>query len=483
MDRVARRVRRVCSFVVRGRDVAIARGVAGVAFVIALASVARRSVLSFWIDEISTVEHAASATALREAVVSDANMSGYYLVMTALGALRRAALEWAPPELVARAPSVAAAIAALLVFHRLVRHMVGRFEALCTIALVTLNPLFTMEAVDARSYAIHTLLSLVASAVFLRATEPGSARGFGVRDAVVYALSIGVGFYFHFFTVLVVPVHIVLAVARPMPRADRARFAAAVVGAALLAVPALAFQPIGSRQIAWLPKPSGVLVLWHAGLQTGWLQLLPKKTVLPYAIAFFAILVFGIVRSRREPDERRRWVLLVAWLHVLVPPLLVFVASFWRPLFYPRFFVASAPWWALLAVATLGARPASRVARAFGILLLSLHASTAIALFRAPPINAWREVAHAVEARAPTRVLVAPAFATRGVGYYAPVLDVKPGSAEELEKCIAAEETVAVVRWLGQTEWDGTSEAHRPDATTTFPGVYGDIVVDVYRAR
>jgi hypothetical protein len=307
---------------------------------------------------------------------------------------------WVPvfgdSEVSARAVSLLASAAFLLVAHAWLRRIVSRPIALCVVAFLALSPHFVYYGQQARPYSLAALLSVANLLAFQRVAEAPAHRG---RLAVWFLLSVLL-IYTLFLGTLLVACEIIVALVlwRRDGRAVAAVGTAAV--AALLPWMALWMSRVRPGQpplegIAWAGLPTLSNYVWFhvhlfgevPGLQGRWLLALLAVVALAY--------VKRLVASRRITADE-----LVLLLLGVAVPAFVFAMSLLmqRPFFAGRHMIGSGV--AVMALLGLGLDAFRRGA---GVLLaLALIAWSVAGLPNAFPQNAkppWRDVAAWIDDR------------------------------------------------------------------------------------
>ena len=279
---------------------------------------------SLWGDEAFSVTLARQPLGEFWRVVSQsqANMSLYYVVL-------RAWTLAGDGEATVRLLSLVAAVAAVVVLYRvgaqLFNPLIGTIGAL----LLAVNGFFLRYAQEARSYALVTLLTAVATLLFVAVEERPDRRGSALGYVVVGALAL----YAHFFAVFVLAGHVLaLAVAgrRLVPQVIR------LAGIALLTAPLWFFAVFrDAGQISHLTRPTPRYVYDTLLQLAGGTRLL----LLLYAAA--TLVAVGI--WLRAPGRRLDWPMLVAVTWAATPIGGALLISIAKPVFAPRFLIVGLP--------------------------------------------------------------------------------------------------------------------------------------------
>jgi 4-amino-4-deoxy-L-arabinose transferase-like glycosyltransferase len=265
-------------------------------------------------------------------------------------------------ELVLRAPSVLAALGALLLLRRLGERLLGAETARAAVLLFVV--LVSERAVEARPYALAILLAVATAASVVRWLDTGAPRH-AIASAVLGALLL----YAHS---LFAPVLLVLAIYAWSRNGREKRIPArharlALVLLALLVAP-LGFQlaALALRQrslhLAGIPPALGVASVFF-----------PPVALAALGLAFLLAYLRGS-RWRRPAGDGASWLLVALW-H-LVPPAAVLALAAVTPLgvAVSRYWSGALPGLALLLALGASAIAARRV-RTTAALLLALALS------------------------------------------------------------------------------------------------------------
>lgn len=245
-----------------------------------------------------------------------------------------------PPEWLLRLPAMIASVLCVPAAWWLVRNLFGRTVALCTVALMAINPWYLHYAVEARAYSMFILLSVVSMGLFLRVLRGG---GFAWRLAYVLATTLLV--YAHYYGTLCIAAQgIYVVLDGLMLRQPVRRIAARTVPVLLtivLVIPAvylmLRFVAAGSPgTVAW-PRP---VTPWNSLLrlgelvdieEIGALLLIPILCALwPWRTAWDSERVASWWQRRRGP------ILLVVWVLLGLGTLLL-ISMVYRPMYARRY--------------------------------------------------------------------------------------------------------------------------------------------------
>ena len=309
---------------------------------------ARVDATDLWLDEACSVHYATLDWGdLWSAFDDEIHPPLYYLALRAWGV----AFGWSP--VAARALSLLAGLLAVAATWRLARRLLGPVGAGVAALVLAVTPLGIYYGVEARPYALATLVVTLAVDRWLAWLQHRRRR-----DAVAYALLLAVAPYLHYFSLFVVPlVPLALWVRRGSRRpAD----------AALAVLPLVAFVPwllrfglahAAADSKAWI----GAWWLRYGAAGSAWRSLAALGGVAEYPpylgvlalatrgapLALAGTLVFGAamlvgLASRVGSPEREGGALL-AWLvaPTLVP---IAVSAAGNPVFVPgRYEVLALP--------------------------------------------------------------------------------------------------------------------------------------------
>ncbi len=299
------------------------------------------AVISFvltWRHSIGNDEGATLTSALRgwgalweEVVHLDAVHAGYYALMH----LWFDVVPANPSTL--RLPSAVFVGAAVVLLAFIGRRLFTPATGLAAAAVLAVMPRVTYVGSDARSLALALALSLAATLVLLRAGE-----GRGARRWVLYAALVFLAAFVNFYTLLVVPAHLLML----GTRGARVRALASAGSGALLASPVILLAAGQSGQLGWLETTG-----WHSVREVLVEQFADTSTLAALGLWIGAIAGLMVLIRR----ERRLVPAMLWWL--LGPTGLLLLISLVQPLYHPRYVTASAPALALLVGLALVALP------------------------------------------------------------------------------------------------------------------------------
>ena len=297
---------------------------------------------NLWLDEAISVQFARhTLTEMWHLMMAgDPNM-GLYLAMLHFW------LRLGTGEFMVRLLSAIMAIAAVVPVYAIGNRLFGARTGIIASLLLAANPFFVRYAQEARSYSLFLLLATTASYFFLKALDKPSVRSW-LLYSVVGALSI----YAHFFGVWVIAVHFVSAMTFGARRALLMRVmgsqALIVLLTSPLIFPLVTVPDIHHLRLGWVARPS------LDDLGNFFVDLTGGGRVL--AAIYGAASAWGVfsawTRQPRDRFENWSYGFLLTWL--FLPVIASFLFSILiKPIFVPRYLIASLPPLVLIAGAGL----------------------------------------------------------------------------------------------------------------------------------
>lgn len=342
---------------------------------------------------------------------SEANSGVYY-------ALLHLWLAFGDSEVVIRSLSVLFGVGTIPLLYLLGLRLFGMIPAALACVLLAVNAFFVENVQDARGYALATFLVTAASLLFVDVLwRP--VRWKSVAYVIVGALAI----YAHFFSGLILAMHLVSAAVagpRPLPQRLAALYGSIVV----LTVPVAAFTMTNDvGQIDWIGE-----LTWER-LGAGVADLTGNGGAL-LVLGYAAGLLLAIAVWITAGGERRsfeQWGRAFVLLWALGPVTAAILVSFVKPVFQARYLMGTMPALALAVAAVIAARRGNFrfVAAAIAAVVLALSGA-ALGAWYEEPGNPWAErVQHIVGAAEPGdgMVFYAPTM-LRPYLYYAHRMDV-----------------------------------------------------------
>jgi mannosyltransferase len=338
-----------------------------VAFLVCLWGI---NVPSYWRDEAATI--AAIKRPLGDLIAMlgnvDAVHGAYYLMMWPLEHILGSG------ELVLRLPSAVAVAVGAAAVAGTARRLISPWAGLAAGLLYALLPVTSRYGQDARSYAMVMAVAAISSYLLVRVlgAEPARQR----RWLVGYGTSIAVLGILNIFGLLLVPAHAVTialygrrGVRDPAVRRLVMGWIAAVAAGLVIASPLLVLGWLQRGQIAWLSVNTS-----SSGLNTLY-SLSGSYLVTTMVIAVIAV---SLVLSTEIGPEKRRaaWPkplaeLSLPWL--IVPPLVLLLASTVQPVYTSRYILICIPALALIGGAALASY--SRIAGAIALVVILVAGS------------------------------------------------------------------------------------------------------------
>lgn len=390
----------------RSRDTLAIWGVFAVALALRLFELGKRSL---WTDEGSTWTAASLPlrAMLHRCIERDASPPLFYL-------LTSWCLKFADSEAALRMISVIASMALVWLTYRLARLGLSRSRSAFAALLCAVSPYQIMYAQEARTYTLVAAV-LVASVYFYARASMSNER----RRWIPLALMTAGGLWTQSIALLGLSTQGALALGTKSGRKRLLPWIAALAAGAALYLPWAWFARGVSEQLSsshwYIPDPDAKSVF--KVLRAALLSPLPLVTApegstmrgldafMPRSLAWLlvsvpaAIALLNGLPELAGRDGRGR-LTRVAWALWFVPVAAVFVVSFQRPLFLPRYFVFVTP--AISILYTLGAsalprRPQRFVIGGWLVLLALLGVARYSHDYTKEP---WRDVTQDIGARA-----------------------------------------------------------------------------------
>jgi len=246
-------------------------------------------------------------------------------------------------EAVLRMPAVLAGTASVPALWWAARRLAPPTAALLAAALLALNPMAVFYSQFARPYALVMLAACLSFGALARALEHERGGGRGAWVGYVLAMAL-----LAYTDILAAPIAIP-AQGLMAWRAGRERFRMWLLSLlALLAccIPLLIAAAIahGRRDaLYWLPKPDrGLVTLAVQEFTAGFSDVSAVRWATLAAAAVLVGVALWTLRSARRSSEQRA-ALAVAACWGILPPVLLFLASFAKPVFWPRYAIIALP--------------------------------------------------------------------------------------------------------------------------------------------
>lgn len=282
---------------------------------------------SFWADEAFSITLAQFGWAdFRHALISsEANMALYYILLRFWSQISDT------PSFV-RALSVLAGVATVPAIYFAGESLFSRRAGIIAAVLLTVNVFHITYSQEARSYSLVVLLVTCSSLFFVRNVKsPGHAGG------VWHVLTSVAALYTHFFAALVLLAQLVSWMLLPcqLRRGSQLRN--------LIVIAALGF-------------PLLLFIVFQRTSHLDWVQPPTAKEVYHLFTDFtgsglkFLLFLLAITLASREwwlhrgvADALETWSFAFVALWLLLPIAVTLVASYWRPIFSPRFLLICLP--------------------------------------------------------------------------------------------------------------------------------------------
>ncbi len=307
----------------------------------------------------------------------EANMALYYLMLHEW-------LHFGESEAVVRALSALAGILTIPAIFALCRRLFNTRVALISALLLALNTFHIAYSQEARAYSFAVLFVTLASYFFVRAIELNSRRDWGLYVLMAVAAS-----YCQFFVWPIFIAQWLSLSVLPRRRASWRSFGVSAAAVVFLNAPLIAHIFIDKTDhLSWIPRPT-LSDLYKqladfAGVQRNSLG----------ALVIGLVLLVAIYLAIRDPESdstglaRWRIIFLISWL--LLPVLLTFGVSQWKPVFVDRYLIVSLPAFTILLSAALFRLPYKGLV-AIALLAIVLSESQAIRSYEGTLVKEdWR---------------------------------------------------------------------------------------------
>jgi len=235
---------------------------------------------------------------------------------------------------------------------RLTQLLYGRQAALFATLLVALSPYNLWYAQEVRMYTLGATFGLLATWLLLRMLRDDCPAWVWPAYAVTAALGLYTLYYFAFLLAFHNLFFLIAAATRPNVRSRWRHWFSADAAIALLYAP---WIPVLLRQALHPPVPPWrTAVSLPQMLAEAWTVLSVGQSVTfaeiwPALLATLILFALALRVPTRAGDPLQRWLLVG---HVWVPAALIFLASFWTPLYHERYlFTYAVPFYILLGAA------------------------------------------------------------------------------------------------------------------------------------
>jgi len=280
----------------------------------------------------------------------------YYLLHLWLG-------PFGDSEFVLRFFSLIFGLLTVPLIHALGRRLLGTASGLLAALLLAISPLYLWYSQEARMYTLVTFLCLLSSYLLLRALEGEGKAGFLWGG---YILVNVLAVYSHFYAFFVLAFHLLFLL---VWWAVKRKGDTLLAGVLSQGVVALAYLPwsgfVLRRYAADVSYWRGELVFTEVVRKTLILfstgHTILESRAQPIAFVYGAFILFGLVAialHRSSLPVRDRSPLFTAFfltLYLFIPLLLLFLISYQRPKFHPRYLMLASPAFFLILAGGLAA--------------------------------------------------------------------------------------------------------------------------------
>lgn len=301
---------------------------------------------SLWFDEAATISAAThrSLPQLWQLLTHiDAVHGLYYLVMHGWFTIVPATEFWA------RLPSSLAVGAAAAGVVVLTQKFVGRDVSICAGIVFAILPRITWAGAEARPYAFSAMAAVWLTVLWVSAVRRNTATLW-----ISYGLAVVGSTMLSTFSVLLLAVHATML--RPLggERSVQRRWAATAATTLMALAPFLWFCQRQIRQVAWIHPLN-----WHTVVEIVAQQYFDKSVA--FAVVTGLLLSAAVIAmrtgKRRPPQDETRLLamLCIGWMVIPTAATLIYSVAF-KPIYYPRYLIATAPAMAItmaLAITTL----------------------------------------------------------------------------------------------------------------------------------
>jgi mannosyltransferase len=337
----------------------------------------------------------------------EANMSFYYLLV-------RLWIKFGDGEAWLRLLSVIFAIASIPVIYAIGKRVSGNSTGLAAALILSVNAAHVAYAQEARSYALLMLLCLLSLLFFLRMAE------FGASNAFAYALVSALAVYAQFFAVFFLFAQWTSTYWLRRDVLSWKKFLSPILLTAIFIAPALSYMIFRhSGQLTWV-RPTQLKDLsgsiYFLAADSGRFH---KALAILYLLCFATAVRHVFLRWQLKPSSVQNWGTIVV-IHCAVLPIVVtFSLSFWKPMFEMRYLLMCLPpLVVLVAQGLMEVRPAWLRLGVYA-LIVGLSAGS-LSWYYAQPNDGWRPLtAYLVQhAQARDVIVICPPIADWPIQYY-----------------------------------------------------------------
>lgn len=280
---------------------------------------------SIWLDEAISITLAKQDwTTFWFNLSKNTNMDFYHLM-----------LHWwvniGQSEFVVRALSVIFALVTVPVTFALGSRLFGSSVGIIAALFLTVNPFFVQYAQEARAYSLVLMLVTLSSYFFVICIEQPSKKYW-----IAYIVSSVLAVYSHLFAVLVLLTHAASLAFLRRKDVQWRGFLISVVAITFMIIPfSIKIIARGKYGLDWIQQPDIDSLLRLFYNLVGRSQLLLKAYIILCLIAL--ILAIWTLATSKRSLETWRYFYILGWL--IIPIVLVFSYSFYKPMFAPRYFI------------------------------------------------------------------------------------------------------------------------------------------------
>lgn len=241
-------------------------------------------------------------------------------------------------EMAVRSLSAVLGVATIVIVYLLMRRLFSEGTARLAGLLVALGPFAVRYSEEARMYGMAAFLIVLASYFIVRIAAEKSPR---LHLWVFYALAIAAGLYTHYYTLFIIPVHIIyLAWVRgglwPLLRDWKWWLGNGLAGVLFLPWVPVAFAQMSRVKASyWIPPAT---LETPANTFTHFIAYVSSPSLGWISGALMTLFFIGLIHTYLKRQKLRQQIgLLTIWL--ILPLATVIILSIVRPIYYDRYFV------------------------------------------------------------------------------------------------------------------------------------------------
>ncbi len=357
------------------------------AFVLAVAAAMalyRLGDKSMWFDESVSwfIARMSTHDFLHTLRYDEANMPLYYAALRGWISLNTDSETWV------RMLSAICGIGTVATLYALGRRLFSFNVAIAAATILATNAFFVQHSQEARSYMMAALLTTLATYLFVRAVD--TERGWWL-----YAITVALGIYSHFFVVLVPIAHMLSLTLRPRAPALVRRVTLSLIGAVVLTLPYwFAAVTRGSAQIYENPPLDlGGAAGMVSGFAGGAGPLL--AAVVGVAVALAVVATLRIARTNGRSDEL--WRIGLPLLALAVPTAAIFGTALIGHAPALRYFSFLAPALSMVVARGITALRDRRLVIVAILVIVGLQAIGLAKWYQDPQKEDWRAAVERVQ--------------------------------------------------------------------------------------